>query len=102
DRSKRNGVGDLIIAYVVDLELAAGRIAQQHVAGKTVHNVIVETAESDKLPIGSNLAQLRAGGDCITPDVVALIETIRTTQDHDGGGADQKSEGLPFAECPRS
>jgi hypothetical protein len=83
--------GELIVADVVDLECAAG-VAQQHVAGS---RAIVETAESDKPPIGSDWAQgLRVGRDRITSDPVDLIETVRTTQDHDGGGADPKSEGF--------
>jgi hypothetical protein len=54
---------------------------------------IVETAEGDKLPIVSD-RELRAGRDCIISDAVGLIGTVRTTQDHGGGGADPKSEGF--------
>jgi len=51
-----------VVGDVVDFESPAGGIPQQHLASK----VIVETAESDKLPIGSDLAKLRAGGDSRT------------------------------------
>src|SRR5262249_46054959 len=72
-----------LVADVVDFE-AAGGVPQQHLASR----VIVETAERDKLPIGSDLAKLRAGGARITSEAVDLIQTIRSpTQHHDGGGA---------------
>src|SRR5262249_39378914 len=79
-----------LVADVVDFE-AAGGVPQQHLASR----VIVETAERDKLPIGSDLAKLRAGGARITSEAVDLIQTIRSpTQHHDGGGANPKSEGF--------
>src|SRR5262249_18992708 len=80
-----------VVGDVVDFESPAGGAPQQHLASR----VIVETAESDKLPIGSDLAKLRAGGARITSEVVDLIQTIRSpTQHHDGGGRNPKSEGF--------
>src|SRR5215469_10864093 len=64
DRADGGRTGDLIVAYVVDLECAGGGVAQQHVAGKAFIDDVVETAESDKLPIVSD-RELRAGRDCI-------------------------------------
>ena len=54
DRAQRDRTSDVVVGgNVIDLECAADGVPQQHVAGIA----IVETAERDKTPFGSNLPQ---------------------------------------------
>ena len=52
DRTQEGGVGDIVVADVVDLE-AARAVEQQHVAAVAA----VKTAEAHELPIGPDLTQ---------------------------------------------
>src|SRR5204862_5484716 len=71
DRAQKGRTCDVVVVRgdVIDLECAARGISQQHVAGIA----IVETAESDKTPIGSNLAQPVCGQDAVVAEVVNLV-----------------------------
>jgi len=85
---KKAAVGDEIVADVVDLEAAAVAVAQQQV-GRIVAE---EAAESDKLPIGSDLAQLIRCEQRVVADVVDFIlpcrqGAVRGAQDHVRGRA---------------
>jgi hypothetical protein len=83
DRAQEGGVGDVVVADVVDLESARVHIAQQHVGSVAA----IEAAERDKLPIGSDMAQLIACQDRIVPNVVDFVRSIAAAQDHVGSGA---------------
>src|SRR5262249_37815719 len=87
DRAERRGVGDVVVADVVDLECAGIAIARQHVG-----RVIAEkAAEAGNRPIGSDLTQLVAGQDRIVADIVDLVRAVATTQDHVGRGPGGRS-----------
>src|SRR6516162_1029480 len=81
--AQRGGIGDVVVADVVDLECAGGGAAQQHVGGVAAE----EAAQPGKLKIGSHLAQNARGQDRVIPDVVDLVEPVGiVAQDHVGGG----------------
>src|SRR5207244_18740 len=80
--AEEGGVGDVVVADVVDLEAACAAV-QQHVSGVAVE----EAAEAGELPFGSDLTQLIVGQNCVVSDVVDLIETVGAVpQDHAGRG----------------
>jgi hypothetical protein len=91
DRAQEGGVGDVVVADVVDLERARAVAPQQHVAGVAAE----EVAESGELPVGSNLAQRVARQDRVVADVVDLVlagrwRGIRAAQDHVRRGAGRR------------
>jgi len=73
DRAQRGGVGDVVVADVVDLEGAGIGVAQKHV----VNIAAVEPAERNKRPIGSDLAQGVRCQDRIIADVVDRLNGCR-------------------------
>ena len=75
---------DVVVGDVVNLEPARRAAAQQHVGGIAA----VETPKTNKLPIGSDLAQLIACQERIVPNVVDFVGAVRSAQDHVGRGAD--------------
>ena len=82
-RAQRARTYDVVVGNVIDLECAAGGVAQQHVAGVA----LVEIAERDKPPIASNLAKRVRGQDAVGPEVVDLIAgggIAGVAQDHVG------------------
>src|SRR5262249_61361911 len=84
DIAQEGGIGDVVVADVVDLESSSVRVAQQHVGGVSAD----EAAEARELPSGSDLAYEISCQDRVVADVVDLIEAVGTTaQDHVGGGA---------------
>src|SRR5204863_5516517 len=96
-RAQRGRTCDGVAHNVIDLECRPrwGRGCAQNVAGIA----IVETAESDKLPIVSQSAQLiacnpaRTWQDRIISEVVDLKDAVRAwraTQHHDGGGGGRR------------
>src|SRR5262249_45713404 len=84
DRTQAGGVGDVVVADVVNLEGARIAVAQHHVG----RIAAVEAAETVKPPIGPDLAQGVTRQDRVVADVVDLVEAVGTVaHDHVGGGA---------------
>jgi len=52
-RAQRRGIGDVIVADIIDLEATSAGATQQHVSGIAAK----EASETDELPIGSHLPQ---------------------------------------------
>src|SRR5262249_9308863 len=86
DVAHEGGVGDVVVADVVDLKSTRRAIAQQHVGGVGP----IEAAETNKIPIGSDLAQLIACQDRIVPNVVDFVSTVGSAQDHVGRGSGRR------------
>src|SRR5262249_55744220 len=78
------GIGDAVVADVIDFERARAGIAQHHVG----HAVAVEVAEAGDLPVQSDSSQAGGAGDVVVGDVVDL-ECARSAvaQQHVGGVA---------------
>ena len=84
DRAQEGGVGDVVVADVVDLEAARAGVAQHHVGGV----VAEEAAEAHELPSRSDLTQLIGREYRVVADVVDFVFAERgLAQDHVGGGA---------------
>src|SRR3984893_3123191 len=95
DRSQARGIGDVVVADVVDLEAARAGAAQQHVGGGATE----EAAETDDLPIGPALAERIAREDRVVADIVDLVlagrgRTVRAAQNHVGGGGGGGARGM--------
>src|SRR5262249_51231906 len=86
DVAQEGGVGDVVVADVVDLKSTRRAVAQQNVGGGGP----IEAAETNKLPIGSGLAQLIACQDRIVPNVVDFVSTVGSAQDHVGRGSGRR------------
>src|SRR5262245_63349952 len=98
DVAQEGGIGDVVVADVVDLEATRAAVAQQHVGRVAAE----ETAEASELPSGSDLAEGVRRQDRIIADVVNLVLAVGTvTQNHAGGGAGERrrvrSEGCKEA-----
>src|SRR5262249_25010323 len=94
DRAKGARAGDLIVIYVVDLELAGIDVAQDHV-GFAEHGEGVEGAESHGLPIRPNRAQRVRTYDVVVGNVIDLECAV-------GGVAQQHIAGIAQVEIPES
>src|SRR5262249_21438347 len=78
DSAEEAGIGDVIVADVVNLEAAGTGIAQQHVGCVRAE----EAAESRELPLGTDLTQRIGRQDGIGANVVNLIIATAITQNH--------------------
>jgi hypothetical protein len=84
DGAQGRGVGDVVVAYVFDLECAGGGAPQEEVGGVAAE----ESAEPGDLEIGSHLAQKVRRQERVAADVIDFIEPVGVVaQDHVRRGA---------------